>query len=191
LTESNKPYHKILEELNGDDTLAFRQVYLNYWERLYIYAYNILENQKICEDLIQEIFLSFWKNRHKVEIENLKAYLYQSLRFQIFKHFRDQKTTLLNIEKFEQILKTNSIEESLDLDDLEASIHKHINELPRRCRDIFYLSRFENLSHKEIAEKFDISTRTVKNQITTALKHLRSQIKDASFFWILSLLFNL
>ena len=191
MTELNKPYHKILEELNGDDTLAFRKVYLNYWEKLYIYAYNILGNQKICEDLIQELFLSFWKNRDKVEIVNLKAYLYQSLRFQIFKYFRDNKTTLLNVEKFEQVLKTNSIEESLDLNDLEASIHKHLNELPKRCREIFYLSRFENLSHKEIAEKFDISSRTVKNQITTALKYLRTQIKDTTFFWFLSLLFNL
>ncbi|MDO5977359.1 RNA polymerase sigma factor [Flavivirga spongiicola] len=191
MLNKNRTYRQILKEANGKESLAFKKVYLHFWERLYIYAFKVLGNKKICEDIVQEIFLTFWKNGHKVEIENLSAYLFQSLRFQLFKHFRDKKLTKSDIKMFADVYKTNVTEDLINLNDLESVIHRHLNTLPPKCKDIFYLSRFEHLSHKEIAEKLNISTQTVKNQITTALKHLRLKLGDTYLFWLLSLLFNL
>ena len=191
MQKNNRTYKEILLELNGNDSLAFKEVYSHYWERLYIYAFNIIRDKKQCEDFIQEIFLAFWKNRNKTDIKNLNAYLYQSLRFQIFNYFRDKKMTLVDIEKFNIIAKINTVEDSLNLNDLEKEIYKNLKALPKRCQEIFCLSRFENLSNKEIAEQLNISQQTVKNQLTTALKYLRKHIQDYSFYWLLAMLFNL
>jgi len=183
-------YKEFLNDVNANNSLAFKNVYNTYWERLYLYAYKILKDKNQCEDLVQEIFISFWNKKDKEHIQNIPAYFFQATRFQIFKIFRDKKMTLVEIEHFSQLIKeTNATDGHLELTDLENEIHGHLNKLPKRCREIFILSRFEHLSHKEIAEKLGVSTQTVKNQIVTALKYLREHLEGHTFFCVLSILF--
>jgi len=160
-------------------------VYLEYWSKLYVYGNRILKDQQVCEDLIQEIFLSYWEKRKDVAVENTSAYLFQSLRYQIYNHFRDTKFTTLDIDKFSNYVQINTTEELLDLKDSQLLLKIALDKLSERCQEIFYLSRFEHLSHKEISDKLNISTQTVKNQITIALNHLRTQYKPYSFLLFL------
>ena len=162
-------------------TLSFEEVYQEYWSKLYVYSFRILQDKNVCEDLIQEIFLSFWKKRDTLNVENLSAYLFQSLRFQIYKYYRDTKLETLDIEKFSNFVSVNTTDELLNLEDTKMLINGYLNKLPKRCREIFYLSRFKNLSHKEIAEELNISNQTVKNQISIASKHLQKHYKELTF----------
>ncbi len=161
------------------DSDAFRRIYLKYWDKLYMYAYNVLKDRKVCEDLVQDIFFTLWKNRNTSNIQNISGYLFQSLRFRIYKHFRDAKFVSMDIEKFCNIVEAGeSPTEIMDLKDLERMVSEHTEKLPKRCQEIFYLSRFECLSHKEISDQLNISIRTVKNQISIALKYLRIQLEE-------------
>lgn len=171
-------------DLNNPET--FHKIYLNNWDRLYRYAFNILKDEKICEDLVQDIFFSLWKNRNTSKIDNISAYLFQSLKFQIYKHFRDTKFVSMDIERFYNIIEVNASPlETLVLKDLEEMVSAHTKKLPKRCQEIFYLSRYESLSHKEISDKLNISIRTVKNQISVALKHLRVQLEGQVYVLLL------
>ncbi|MEQ9289985.1 MAG: RNA polymerase sigma-70 factor [Cyclobacteriaceae bacterium] len=170
----------------GED--AFYEVYKRYWQKLFVYAYNLLEDRAVCEDIIQDIFTDFWKKKDKIAIANLSHYLYQSVKFQVFNVFRNGKIAKKHVERMRVVQFVNSTEESLNLKELENVLHDLLSQLPDRCREIFYASRFENLSYAEISEKFNISNQTVKNQISTALKHLRDSL-DAITLISLALLF--
>jgi RNA polymerase sigma-70 factor (ECF subfamily) len=74
--------------------------------------------------------------------------------------------------------KQSSVQENMEGQELETYINKAIDQLPEKCRMVFVLSRFEQLSYKEVAAKLGISTKTVENQISKALKHLRTAIYD-------------
>ncbi|GAA3553409.1 RNA polymerase sigma-70 factor [Snuella lapsa] len=180
------------ENQNLINSKTFRVVYLNHWDKLYVYAFNILKDKKICEDLVQDIFFTLWKNRNTTNIHNISGYLFQSLKFKIYKHFRDTKFIDMDIEKFHNIKETSeSPYDMITLQDLERIVAIHSEKLPKRCQEIFYLSRFECLSHKEIADKLNISIRTVKNQISVALKHLKVHLEKESYVVLLLFLYLL
>lgn len=170
----------------GDD--AFLEVYKRYWKKLYSHAYNLLEDKQACEDVIQDVFTTFWTKKDKVAISNLSHYLYQAVKFQIFNLFRNGKIAQKHIDRIKVIEFVNSTEDSLNLKELEESLQGLLAQLPDRCREIFHASRFENLSHAEISEKFNISNQTVKNQVSKALKHLKESMETIA---ILSIAFFL
>ena len=161
-----------------ENTVVFEEIFKVYWPKLYVYSFKIMRNQEICEDLLQEIFSSFWLQRNEVKIRNLSAYLFQAVRFQIYKYYRDTRYELLDIDKFEHIMHLNATDDLLNLKETKELIVQYIDELLLRCREIFYLSRFQGLSHKEISDKLNISNQTVKNQITIALKYLKTHYKE-------------
>jgi len=173
-----------MELISTSQSLDFQKIYQEYWSRLYVYGFRILRDKSLCEDLIQEIFLSFWKNRKKIEVQHISSYLFQSLRFQIFKYYRDTKIKTLDIEKFSNIVSINTTDDLLILQDTKMMLSKYLDRLPKRCREIYFLSRFENLSNKEISEKLNISNQTVKNQLTMASKHLQKHFKELGVLWL-------
>lgn len=174
------------EAFSGINSNEFRDAYLANWDKLYMYAYNILKDKKVCEDLVQDIFFSLWKNRNTSKINNISAYLFQSLKFQIYKYFRDTKFVSMDLERFYNIIEVSATPlETMAFKDLEDMVSTHTANLPKRCQEIFYLSRFECLSHKEISEKLNISIRTVKNQISVALKYLRVQLEEQTYMLLL------
>jgi RNA polymerase sigma-70 factor (ECF subfamily) len=152
------------------------------------YAFDLVKDDGLSEDVVQEILIKFWENRCKIDIRtSLKAYLYRSVynhcinllkHIKVVKNLEDKYTedTLLNVES------ALLMEEEFTLDDyfyegLELDIEDAIHSLPEQCRIIFQMSRFENLSYEEIAQKLNISVNTVKTQIRRALEKLRANIK--------------
>ncbi len=181
MAEESSKFKKNANSTIMDYKLVFKEVYLENWEKIYLYAFNVLKNKKLSEDIVQDIFVMFWKNRQKwVEIENISAYLYQAVKFQCFRCFRDKKGVSVDIDRFNDVLRINSMEDNFNKQDTEYKLDSYLNELPKKCRDIFYLSRNENLSHSEIADRLGVSRQTVKNQITLALKYLRTNLEKAS-----------
>ena len=166
----------------GDE--AFLEVYKRYWKKLYLHAYSLLEDKQACEDVIQDVFTTFWTKKDKVAISNLSHYLYQAVKFQIFNLFRNGKIAQKHIDRIKVIEFVNSTEDSLNLKELEDSLQGLMSQLPDRCREIFYASRFENLSCAEISEKFNISNQTVKNQVSKALKHLKDSMETIAMLSI-------
>ena len=166
----------LFRAMKRDNFDAFNEIYRRYWKRLYMYACNILEDQGTSEDVIQDVFSYLYWKRKELFVTNLKSYLFQAVKFQVIHHLRKRKLARNYIDRINTIQFVDQTEESVNLKELEASIKNFLLELPERCSEIFYLSRYEHLSHREIAERLDISKQTVKNQITKALNHLRIKL---------------
>jgi len=167
----------LLESVKLDKT-SFDQIYRQYWSKLYIYAFNVLKEKEICEDIIEEIFIDLWTKKDDIRISDLNSYLYQSVKYQIFNHFRRSKYKKQLLMKFNLINKQYNIDELYEKKELKAQIKSLISRLPKQRRMIFQMSRYDGFSNKEISENLNISVQTVKNQISESLKFLRKSLKN-------------
>ena len=158
------------------DQLAFNQVYDRYWRKLYSYTFNILNDVGYTEDTLQEVFINIWIKRGEIEIKSLKNYLFNSVRNNAISKLRKDNFLEIHESILENLFVSSEIEQNIDEDDLNKSIDIIIKRLPSRCRTIFQMSRYQDFSISEIANHFNISHRTVENQIHIALKHLRKTL---------------
>ena len=173
---------RLLKAIKLDKT-SFDQIYKQYWSKLYIYAFNVLQEKKICEDIVQEIFIDLWAKRDNVQITDLNSYLYQSVKYQIFNHFRKSKYKKQLLIKFNLMNTQNGIDELYEEKELNVQLKDIISKLPKQRRIIFKMSRYDGLSNKEISENLNISLQTVKNQISKSLKFIRRSLKNISLLF--------
>jgi RNA polymerase sigma-70 factor (ECF subfamily) len=166
--------------LKADDEAALTIIYKRYWASLFSSAYNILKNKQACEDIIQELFIKLWDCRAEVQISvSLKAYLYASVRYGVY---RQIKTGSVRSEIFDDLIErlhTPTAYGSIEHKELLLQINRVIDTLPDKCREVYKLSREECLSHKQIAMQLNISTKTVENHLTKALRELRGSLGAA------------
>jgi len=174
-----KSDQEILDLLKKGDERAFNLIYELYWEQLFISAHNMVKNREVCEDILQELFINLWKKREKLQINvSLKSYLYSSVLYKVYDHFR-KNSNLVKVElleNFDKRIHTTNPESKLMHKELVTFVNSAINNLPEKSRIVFKLSREKQLSHKEIAEQLNISTKTVEAHITKSLKILKSSL---------------
>lgn len=184
--------HQLWQAIKCDDRKAFDMLFERYWSAMYTSAYNYLRDAALSADIVHDIFLNIWQKRKEYEIISLKGYLTSSTRYHVYKCFKARKASpLIYVENYDDetsIQQANAGEEKLASLDLESSVNDHLLQLPKRCREIFLLSRIQQMTNDEIAAHFGISKRTVENQITHALKFLRLHFKDLAVLLLLSTL---
>lgn len=172
----------------------FSHLYDTYWHKLYAFAFNILRNKQDTEDIIQNVFIDIWSRYDSLEIENDKAYLYKAVKFQCAKKLKASKFSEFQIENIEYalgILDQHLSDQAKTKEELIEKINAKAKEiLPEKCLQIFKLRYYENLSYKEIAQKLNISTSTVDNQIFKAIRLLRSSNIPYDDIITLSILFS-
>ena len=172
---------ELLELIRQEDRVAFEQIYNRYWSKLYISAYKILRDRQSSEDIVQEVLVQLWLKRSTQQIESLNAYLYTAVRFQVFTTIRKNKVRETLFAEIEELVDFNSAEDNLVVLDITHKLEKSIADLPEKCREIFSLSRKEQLSTKEIAARLGISPKTVENQLTIAFRKLKVLMGDVLF----------
>ena len=178
---------KLLEMLKAGDEFAFECIYNKYWSKLYISAYNLLRDRQACEDLIQEVLVSLWTRRETLSVDNLNAFLYMAVRYKVFKAIKAGLAREDLFDEISHIVIDDKTQDDLAKNDFNRLLDAKIALLPPKCRQIFILSRKQQLSTKEIAERLNLSPKTVENQITIALKKLKSSMGEF-LFWYLVLL---
>jgi len=179
-------------DLKKGSVCAFKQIYKLYWSDLYRYAYNIIRKKEVCEEIVQEIFFSLWNKRQALQLtHSLQAYLFTAVKFQTLNYIRSEKVRKNYADSyaaFENNLVDNSNEENIYISDLKKRIEVEVSKLPDRCQQIFRMSRNEYQSIKNISDVLNLSHKTVENQLTKALKHLRSSLSGFLFLFIASVL---
>ena len=163
----------------GDQT-AFNELYYRYWKKLYNIIYGKLKSSESSEELVQDLFISLWLKREQLVIHtSFSAYISMAARYLAMKKMQADKvhyTYLNNLDT--QELQENSTERVVFLSNLQESFEKEVTNLPDKCRQVFMLSRKDNLSTREIASRLQISEKTVENQIGKALRIMRLRLKE-------------
>jgi RNA polymerase sigma-70 factor (ECF subfamily) len=168
----NLPDSQLIDQLRSGDQNAFTAIYDRHCSALYRTALRILQDHELAKDVVQEAFISLFEKSNENTIRNLQAYLYQVVKYQCFMQLRSGKISDKHLSQINTIIASNELEEELHAKELQLVLDESIAALPEKCREVFYLSRFESLSNKKIAERLNISHKTVENQITKALKIL-------------------
>jgi RNA polymerase sigma-70 factor (family 1) len=171
------PDAQLLEQLRLDDRKAFEILYHKYSSKLFYAAYNLFRDKDVCEDLVQELFIELWTKRSQLNIASLEGYLKVAIRNKVLYYIRSQKASV-DLSVIETLVEKYSADSKLFQDDITHLLEDGVAQLPEKCRQIFTLSRKEYLTNKEIASRLNISIKTVENQITIALRYLRTGLTD-------------
>jgi len=174
---------ELMELLTQDDREAFDQIYNRYWKKLFMYAGKVVRDEDEAQDIVQEVFVSLWQRRKAlININSLSSYLHGAIRFKGLGYIRSNSYKHNYISSLQVFFEEGSdtLNEQMEMKELDALIHKEIGKLPPKMREIFILSRVEQLSHKEIAEKLNISDLTVKKQINRSLNLFRLVLDERS-----------
>ena len=187
ISEFNK--EEVLLELADNNKTALEKIFNHYYPRLYNFSKSFLKLEEGIDDILQEVFIKIWQNRKSIKnFETFNSYIFTITRNLLLNELRSR----LNNQKIrDNILKASLAEEylpfeKLDYLELKDKIEEIIEELPSKQKEIFKLSRIDGLSHKEIAEKLNISTKTVEYHITQSINILKTRLES---FGLISLLY--
>lgn len=163
-----------IANLNDPDT--FESVFRSYYEQLAAFAFQYVPNTDLAEEIVQEVFSNLWAKSEGITIKtSIKSYLYGSVRNACLNHLKHLKVQKQHQEY--EMQKSDFVEiDFLELDELQQKIDEALSKLPTKCREIFELSRFEEMKYKEIATELNISIKTVESQMGRALKVMRDSL---------------
>ncbi len=155
--------------------LLFRQYYVYVCRAVY----QIVADAQVAEDIGQDVFFELWRKKEKLRISiSIRAYLRRAAVNRTLNYLRDRKIKWDDEPELPKLADDQpDAHRPMEIAELQQSIDAAIDQLPEKCRIVFMLSRQEDLSYQEIADCLNISTKTVENQISKALKHLRVVLK--------------
>ena len=164
-----------------------------FWEKMFTHAFYMVMDEHIAKDIVQDIWLDIWNRRETIKIQDFEAYIYKAVRNNCYKHFRSNKMNHIQLEAVKPLsLSSDSSTEKLhNLEEMEVLIDRTLEQLPKRCKQIFKLSRYNLLANEQIAKELGISKRSVENQLSLALKAIRSNISISDNYFMATILSNL
>jgi len=182
----------LLTRMKSDDRSALREVFDAHYTMVCQAIYRLVQDQSTTEDLAQEVFLRFWEKRHQIEVStSLPAYLRRMGVNEGLGFLRKAKRwSNQELEAERESGNDYSAEEQFLQQELHQYVTEAINTLPPKCRTVFQLSRFEELTYQEIADQMGISIKTVENQMSKALRVLRQRLQPylkLMLWWLLPL----
>lgn len=167
--------------VSGGDERAFEHLFRKYYRPLCTYACTLVRDKDEAEEVVQTVFYNLWKKRESLNIDGaVKPYLYRAAHNDSLNRLKHQKVKREYAGDYLKTAEQRSADASgrLQAKELDQRIHRAIDSLPEQCRQVFRLSRFGHLKYSEIADKLEISVKTVENHMGKALRLLREQLKD-------------
>ena len=165
--------------LKSGDEMAYDSLMNKYYILLCNYAFTFTKHHDNAEDIFQNVMVDLWAKRKKIKPElSLKNYLYKSVYNGFISQYRKQKPVIYlekkHMDAVDSIMESNQEE----IQRLIQLVNYEIERLPNKCREIFLLNKKDGLTHTEISEHLDISTKTVEGHITRAFKILKNRLED-------------
>lgn len=179
--QTKKLHHIHDKAFLDSDSQDFETFYLDNFQALHRYAFTILNDSELAEEMVHRVFLKILERKDPLNVHaSLKAYIFRSVNNECLNYIKHQK-----VKQTYQSYATNEMDNfpetpssKLSYKELELQLKQAINDLPEQCRTIFQLSRFEELKYGQIADQLGISIKTVEAQMSKALKRLRVELAD-------------
>lgn len=173
----------LISSLKKGDNAAFLLIYNEYWESLYAIGFNRLQSQADVEDIIQELFTDLWNKRESLLIkDNLRVYLFTAMKYKVIDHIRKRKLDEVSMDNLDLSpspeMSDNNTDQLISFNELYHRLKESVENLPKRCKLVFKMSRELNMTSDEIAKELNLSKRTVETQIYKSLKFLKRDLSD-------------
>lgn len=186
----------LLECIQRDSPKAFATLLDRYSQSLFEHIYQKIGHRENAEDITQEIFLSFWKNRMTIRVDvngSLRSYLFGSAKYKVIDYYAQVAYEVPQMQTLDPMteMASESADDTLLTKELQCLLEKELNAMPDRMRIPLKLSREEELTIREIAQLLQISEQSVKNNISSALYKLRLRVKSYNAPLSISLLVHL
>lgn len=165
--------------LRDDDYHAFEQLFHVGFNPLRSFCKKLVHVNEVAEELVSEVFFKIWNNRKAIVIASSpKSYLYTAVRNISFDHLRKEKRySLTNLESVLAVpCDYFDPQKRSEFSELQESVDRAIAKLPKQCRLVFQMSREQGLRYSEIAERLNLSVKTIETQMGRALKSLRKSL---------------
>jgi RNA polymerase sigma-70 factor (ECF subfamily) len=171
-----------IAELKQGNKHAFSLLFTTYYKDMVLFGGNFLPDQATCEDMVQSIFSKLWSERAMLSVEtSLKSYLLKAVRNACLDEIRHRNI----MQEHESHVASCGVSDDLTdtenyilYSDLQKHLHHALERMPKAYREAFELNRFEGLTYREIAEKLNVSERTVEIRISKAIDFLRKQLRE-------------
>jgi len=171
----------LVVKVKNDDQMAFQQLFEKYAERIYYFSMRYIKNKEEAEEIAQEVFVRVWLRRHDLKEElSFSSYIFMIAKNALIDTIRrKQKETIFqdNIKPNTELYSSSS-SDSMEYKELSTLIDKSIKDLPLKRKQIYQLSREEGLTYKQIAEKLNISIKTVETHMRLALQQLKKSVNE-------------
>ncbi len=182
----------LLEKLKNGDQAAFTIIFTKYYQDLTRFSFGYTRNSDAAEEIVQEVFLKLWENRTTLVIHNsLKSFLLKAVQNRSIDSLRHDNIThkYASIVLEHPLLSENDTENYILHSELQANFNHAMEKIPVEYAESYRMSRIENMNYQDIAQKLNVSVRTVEVRISKALHFLREELKD--FLVLILLLFQL
>ncbi len=181
---------QVIRQVSAGDRSAFRILFNAYYSRVYRFAERVLKDSLYADEVAQAVFVGLWRKREMLDPDrNFENYLYVLSRHAVTDFMRLNRRARL-AEGLEAVTDTGLFGDSTDAVAeyhlIQSQIDKIVEGMPEQRRKVYCMSRNEGLSNDEIAERLQISKRTVERHLNLALNTLRKEM--SSFCFILSVI---
>lgn len=168
-----------VSDLKKGSESAYKKIYSLYYNDLCSYVFNFTNDKDLSEDIVQNVIFAIWKNKHKLNIHNsLKAYLYKSCYNEFIDTYKRQKKQIDYVTS----VKITTLNTFFDEDTNNFSekrvlqVQKAIEKLPKKCKEVFTLTKIEGLKYREVADRMKISVKTVEAHMGLAIRKIKEQV---------------
>ena len=172
---------ELLQQLIEGNAESFRKIYQFYQGRIFLFALRLTKSKSQAEEIVQEVFVKLWEKREKIKIEkNFNGYILaitKNLILDGLKKSAHDRTLLQKIHNNMRALQNNSVDQLIEKE-LMRLHQQAVDRLSPQTKIVFMLSREEELTYDEIAERLGVSRNTVRNQMSDALKSIREYLSD-------------
>jgi len=184
----NLPDTELFEQVQQDREQAFEVLMHRYSSQLYDVVYKRLGSDEETKDILQDIFIGVWKNRRQIQVtDSLYPYIYRAAKNAVIDQLiaRQKKVSYEDIPEGSLYSTLSGAEDKFNILELQQQFRTAINNMPATMRQVFLLSRDEQLTAREIASRLNISEQTVRNNISMALQRLRNDFRYSQLLVLL------
>ncbi|OFX47869.1 MAG: hypothetical protein A2046_02830 [Bacteroidetes bacterium GWA2_30_7] len=163
------------------DKKSFEILFKQYFSALCQFARKYVRDLDTSKEIVHDCFVSFWDKRDTIDLSKpVKTYLFTTVHNKCLNHIRNNKKFDQNVENFEllDLSYHYNASDSLVEQEISSQINTAIESLPEKCKEIFKMSRFEEMKYKDIAEKLNLSIKTVEAQMSKALQVMRTSLSE-------------